>query len=407
MSLSNTAFSQRRILNRFQRAAVILILFTLPSSCSDNDYLTSINGSSTFALVNAYLIDGTGAGAVANSVVIIEGGLIKSVGTGNSLHIPLSVETIDLKGAYILPGLMNTHVHGAYNESNLMEWAKTGVTTVRDLGNFSTSPEQGFAFRNRVADKNEYSRLVAAGPMVTAPGGYGNYPVTSVSDAFYKINQLIDQGADLIKIAIEDNLQGRTWKMLSLDEIRQIVKTAHSRNRRVAAHISNSIHIKTALEGGVDDVDHMTYDYVPDSVIASMVQNNIYWIPTLELWKGVSDRYGNNYITIAKNNLGRFVKAGGKVALGTDFDGYTTPFDLGMPITEIKLMKESGMSLMEIITAGTLNAAYACGMDDKLGSVVPGKIADLLILRSSPLENPEAFLNIKMVIHNGQIIKTY
>jgi imidazolonepropionase-like amidohydrolase len=382
---------------------VLLFLFLVCCECpsptsSNND----IKG--TFAITNGFLIDGSGSYPIPNSIVIIQDGLIQLVGTNSSLDIPSGIEIIDLQGSYILPGLMNTHVHSGYVENNLKVWANSGVTTVRDVGNLSSSPAAGFSARNILLNDNENARLVAAGPLVTTVGGYGNYPVTSPSDAQLKTNGLISAGADLIKIAIEDDLQGRTWPMLSMDEIKMICQTTHNKNKQVAAHISRSKHLDMAIKGGVDDVVHMVIDNLPDSLITFMIQKDIYWVPTLELWAGVSDMFSINWIEIAKSNLQRFVQAGGKVALGTDYDGYVTPFDLGMPITEIKLMQEAGMTPMQIIIAGTQNAARVCNLENELGTIEPGKIADIIIVKDNPLEDLESLLNVQMVIHNGEII---
>ncbi len=383
-----------------------VILFLL-LACNENPGPTSSNNSvkGTFAITNGFLIDGSGSFPIPNSIVIIQDGLIQSVGTNSSLDIPSGVEIIDLQGSYILPGLMNTHVHSGYVGNNLKVWANSGVTTVRDIGNLSSSPAAGFSARNILLIDNKNSRLVAAGPLVTTVGGYGNYPVSSPSDAEQKTNGLIDAGADLIKIAIEDDLQGRTWPMLSMDEIKMICQTTHNKNKQVAAHISRSKHLDMAIKGGVDDVVHMVIDNLPDSLITLMIQKDIYWVPTLELWSGVSDMFSINWIEIAKSNLQRFVQAGGKVALGTDYDGYVTPFDLGMPITEIRLMKEAGMTPMQIIIAGTQNAARVCNLENELGTIEPGKIADIIIVKDNPLEDLESLLNVQMVIHNGEIIR--
>ena len=383
------------------------VLVFLLVVCNENSEPTGSNNNvtGTFAITNGFLIDGSGSNPIPNSVIIIQDGIINSVGTNTSLDIPAGVEIIDLQGSYVLPGIMNTHVHSGYVENNLKVWANSGVTTVRDIGNLNSSPAAGFAARNMLLLDNENARLVAAGPLVTTVGGYGNYSVTSSDDAEQKINGLIDVGAELIKIAIEDNLQGRTWPMLSMDEIEMICQTAHNRNKRVAAHISRSSHLDMAIRGGVDDVDHMVIDNLPDSLITSMIEKNMYWVPTLELWKGVSELYGLHWITTPQNNLRRFVQAGGKVAIGTDFDGYTTPFDLGMPINEMKLMQEAGMTPMQIIIAGTINAASVCDLENELGSIEEGKIADIIIVKDNPLEDLESLLNVQMVIHNGEIIK--
>ncbi len=104
------------------------------------------------------------------------------------------------------------------------------------------------------------------------------------------------------------------------------------------------------------------------------------------------------------NNLRLFVQAGGRVAIGTDFGGYTTPFDLGMPMTEIRLMETAGMAPMQIIVAGTKNAAYVCGMEERLGTIDVGKVADIIVLSDNPLDDLGALEDVRMVIHKGEII---
>jgi imidazolonepropionase-like amidohydrolase len=375
-------------------------------ACSESTTPASIDGgqNTTIALVNCYLIDGTGSDPIANAVIIIQDTQIKSVGTAATLAVPPGARVIDAGGMYILPGFMNTHVHGGYTANNLKEWARSGVTTVRDLGNFSYTPGEAYAMRNTLLKDDHNSRLVAAGPIVTTVGGYGNYPVTSPTDAETKINSLIDAGADLIKIAIEDDLQGRTWPMLSMEEISKIVQTAHDRNVKVSAHVSRARHLEMAMEGGVDDVNHMIIDALPDSLITRMIAVDMYWVPTLELWDGVSDLHNLNWDVIAKDNLRRFVEAGGKVAVGTDYDGYVTSFELGMPMTEIKLMHEAGMTPMQIIVAGTKSASFVCDRDDEQGTIEPGKIADIIIVPGNPLDNLNHLGDARTVIHNGTIV---
>jgi len=138
---------------------------------------------------------------------------------------------------------------------------------------------------------------------------------------------------------------------------------------------------------------------VPDELIQRMVNENVYWVPTLELWKCTGS--GN----IAISNLRRFVDAGGKVALGTDFEGYTCDWDLGMPITEINAMWEAGMTPMQIIVAATKHAAYVCNLEDELGTLEKGKIADLFVVNGNPVEDINALLDVRMVIHEGEIIR--
>jgi len=340
--------------------------------------------------------------------VIVRDTRIVAVGPVGGIPVPDDAEVLDVRGATILPGFINAHVHHGYDASNLRAWAQAGVTTVRDLGTQSRWAERSsgvFEDRDALNADVQNARLVAAGPIVTTVGGYGGYAVTSPEDARAKVDGLIDAGADVIKIAIEDDLQGRRWPMLTQEEMMAIVKTAHARGIRVAAHVSRSEHVRMALEAGVDDVNHMAVDRVSSDLLTRMVVRGMVWVPTLELWEGVSHRHGLSWNLWAASNLRRFVEAGGVVALGTDFDGYSTPFDLGMPFTEIRLMHEAGMTAMQIIQAATRNAAVVCGLDDSLGTIEPGKIADLLVVEGDPLTDLDAVGSVLLVIRDGVVIR--
>ena len=355
-------------------------------------------------LINGLLIDGRSSQPDSNMAVMIRDGIIQTVCQLTEIEIPENARIMDLKGKTILPGFFNTHVHSGYNSVNLKTWAQAGVTTIRDLGRFNASPAQSYSDRNSLLNDINNARLVAAGPMVTTRGGYGNLSVDSPEDARQTVIGLINMGSDLIKIAIEDDLQGRTWPMLSQGEINTIVKTAHERDIPVSAHISRARHLEMAIEAGVDDVAHMIIDDLPDDLITQMIAKDIYWIPTLELWKGVSQMYSLDWDKTAMKNLRRFVMAGGKVALGTDYDGYVCEFDLGMPIREMMWMQEAGMSPMEIIVSGTRHSAHVCHRENELGTIEKDKIADLVIVRENPLDDIRNLTEIEMVIHNGLVI---
>lgn len=339
---------------------------------------------------------------------MIDGERVIAVGTRAQVSIPADTPTIDVQGATLLPGFINAHVHQAYDKETLEAWAQSGVTTVRDLGALPNvdNPPDLFAFRDEVCQDPRYARLVAAGPMITVTDGYGSLPVTSPEHARQTITALLDDGADLIKIMIEDHLGGRVWPMLSAEEITTIVETAHARNVPVTAHVSRSKHLELALETGVDDVAHMIVDELPDDLVARMIENDVYWEPTLELWQCVGTlhyRMKEHFQTI--DNLRTFSQAGGKVALGTDYGGYRCNFDLGMPMTEIDLMLQADMTPMQIIVAATKNAAHVCNLEEQIGTLEPGKIADILVVAGNPLEDIQALTDVQMVVHNGVIIR--
>lgn len=351
-------------------------------------------------LTNGIVIDGTGNQPIHNATVVIRKGAIQSVGVNRPSAS--DAQMIDIEGRTILPGFFNTHVHRAFKAEALRAWAQEGVTTVRDLG-ASLRTDQ-FSKRDRLMQYNRHARLVTAGPMVTTIGGYGTLKVTSPQHAREEVHALARAGADLIKIGIEDRLKFRRHKLISLEEIRAIVETAHACNLRVSAHITRARHLSLAIDGGVDDVAHMIVDDLPKQLIEKMIGQNMFWIPTLELWAGVSQMYDLDWDIRAIENLRRYVTAGGQVAIGTDYAGHGCPFELGMPLKEMKLMQAAGMTLMQLIVAGTRNAAQACGLSEH-GTLEPGKVADILVVDGNPLEDLDALKRTFMVIHNGEKIR--
>jgi imidazolonepropionase-like amidohydrolase len=160
-----------------------------------------------------------------------------------------------------------------------------------------------------------------------------------------------------------------------------------------------------AIDAGVDEIAHMVVEPLDNETIKKMVDRNIYWVPTMELWKNVSDMYGFGWTDTVKENVLKFHEAGGKIALGTDYAGYSCSFDEGFPITEVTLMSEAGLSNMDIIISATKDAAFTCGISDKTGTLEVGKKADILITDGDPLADIKVLGKAKMVIHEGKIIK--
>ncbi len=369
--------------------------------------LAAISGPS-LAIINGMLIDGTGADPIKDAALVIQGERIVAVGPRNSISIPEGTKIIDVQSATILPGFFNAHVHGAYNEEKLAAWAKEGVTTVRDLGAHQWPPSK--ALLDRIEKDNRYARLVSGGIFITPPGGYPiavfggrGKTISTPEEAPQAVNELRDQGAEVIKISMESGqIFEQPIPMLTTEQVKAIVTTAHQRGTRVSAHATVTKDLKRTIDEGIDDVAHMVVDPITDDLINAMIERDMYWVPTIELWKNVGQGQDVNVI----DNLKRYVTAGGKVALGTDFEGYYTPFQLGMPTKEIAWMSEAGMTPMQIIVAATKNAAHVSNIEKDLGTLETGKIADVLIVKGDPLQDLQALSKVQYVIHNGEIIRT-
>lgn len=360
------------------------------------------------ALVNGTLFDGTGAAPVPDGVLLVRDGRIAAAGTKTAVRIPDGARVIDVRGGTILPGIINAHVHGAYVESNLRAWARAGVTTVRDLHTGSNQLTGAFATRDRTLVTPELARVVAAGSILTVPGGYPTsywgtpaINISSAADARVQALGILARGADVLKIALESGIDfGQPgWPMLSREETRAIGQVARENGTLVSVHVEIVEDLARALDYGADDIAHMVTDPLPDDVLVSrIVREDIVWVPTLELW----DVYRRRWPV---TNLRRFVNAGGRVALGTDFDGAPERFQLGMPMREMELMESAGMTRAQVLVAATRNAARVCNRWRTLGTLEAGKVADVLVVRGDPLADLHALAAPALVMRSGVVIR--
>jgi imidazolonepropionase-like amidohydrolase len=368
----------------------------------------------TLSLINGIVIDGTGADAVPNGAVVIQNGRIIAAGPRTQVEIPANTNIIDVKGRTILPGFINAHVHAAYSAQALKAWAKGGVTTVRDLGILGPYTRARFVTRDTLNANPKCARLFAVGSFINVKGGYpiaywGGHAVTITSpeEARRAVNKLIDDGADVIKTAMESGYAfGQSgWPLLSPGEAKALVDTAHARGKPVTAHVTSARDLNRALDAGVDEIAHMVVDELSGQLISRMIETGTRWVPTLELWQGVSRIYPISHGSMAIKNLALFVEAGGEVVLGTDYAGArNVDFDLGMPTHEIEWMEEAGMTPMQIIIAATKNGARSCNMENELGTLEAGKLADVLVVDGNPLADIHALTSTHLILREGKSI---
>jgi imidazolonepropionase-like amidohydrolase len=367
------------------------------------------------SMINGIVIDGTGVDAVPNAAIVIQNGRILAVGPQAQVEIPANANIIDVQGKTILPGFINAHVHAAYSAWMLKAWAKGGVTAVRDLGAFGTYSRPNFVTRDTLNANPKCARLFAVGSFINAEGGYpmaylGGHvvSVTSPKEARQAVNKLIDDGADVIKTAMESGYAfGQSgWPLLSVEEAKALVDTAHERGKPVTAHVTSARDLNRALDAGVDEIAHMVVDELSEQLISRMIESGTRWVPTLELWQGVSRIYPVSYGSMAIKNLALFVEAGGEVALGTDYAGArNVNFHLGMPIHEIEWMQEAGMTPLQIIVAATKNGARSCNMENELGTLEAGKQADVLVVDGDPLADIHALTSAHLILREGKSIQ--
>lgn len=254
-----------------------------------------------FALVGGSLIDGTGAGPVRDSVVLVRGDRIERVGTTTTLPVPAGYEQISTEGLTVLPGLWDLHVHLMYaGHPDARYWFNTytpqferviipasaeqmlmaGVTAVRDL---AAPPGPILAVKKRIANGEiPGPTLYVAGPAITkggAPTAVQTWNVSGGDEAKAKTAQLIDAGVDWIKVI--------NAEQLTAEEMKAIVDEAHARGRKVASHAFSEAEIRRGLIAGVDDFQHVrtqTPEYPAD--IVALIRERVatgpplYWTVT-------------------------------------------------------------------------------------------------------------------------------
>ena len=366
----------------------------------------------TRAFTGFTLIDGTGGGVVANATIVVQNGRVAAVGPASRVNIPAGAERISFAGKTVIPGLINAHGHVNDAVRDLRTYAAYGVTTVVSLGG-----EQAPVFQAR-AEQNtpglDRTRVYVSGPVLT--------PRTP-DEARQQVAAVAAQQVDFVKIRVDDNL-GTTQKMPP-DVYRAVIDEAHRRGLRVAVHLFYLADAKDLVSAGADLIAHSIRDAEVDGeLIAAVKKAGICVSPTLMrevstfIYQDTPDFFADPFflahanpewvaslkdptrqqevraspasaryrtaLEVAKKNLKRLVDAGVPIAMGTDtgpmgrFQGY---FEL----MELELMVDAGLTTRQVLAAATGDAARCMKLDRDLGTLVPGKWADFVVLDADPL----------------------
>ncbi|NKF52482.1 amidohydrolase family protein [Shewanella sp. WXL01] len=442
-----------RQFNRLKTTSILVAAATLSFNYAvASTSLASHNDGKGATVIHAgTLLAEPGKKPLSNYTVVIESGEIKAVEQGfvTPNKYGDNAQLIDLKDSFVMPGLMDMHVHlqmelGPHNTEEIVKlsdadvamqsvaYAKktlqSGFTTVRDL---LSKPEQMYALRDGV-EKGwiEGPRIIAAAG-IAITGGHldvdGMAPdllalksSKTICDGPYECRKAtrlaIKYGADAIKVAstggvLSDTNTG-TGQQMTNNELKEIVDTAHALGRKVASHAHATAGINAALRAGVDSIEHGSY--ADKTSIKLFKKNGAYLVPTLLAGATVVDMATNSSfmsapikakaIRVGKDmldNFNRSYKAGVKIAFGTD-SGVSRH---GTNAQEAVLMHKAGMPAAEILKSATVNGADLIGMSDKLGTIEVGKYADIIALDNSPLEDISELLDVDFVMKAGKVYK--
>ena len=409
----------------------------------------------SYTLITApVIVDGVSLDPILNGAVLIQDGKILSVGEASKISTPEGsvVEKIEYPNATILPGLIDSHVHligvgdGRTGDDlvalpdgvlaiqaarNARKHLHSGVTTVRDCGARNT-----ITFDLRQAIENGFTpgpRLVLSGRPIAIVGGHLSYfgqPATGVVECQESVRQLVKEGADFIKITATGGSTKTSSPLLpsfNLDELQAIVNEAHKFQLHVAAHCTSTEGIRRAFVAGVDTIIHaMFFDpygkvFYDQELVDQIAEKGVFvnhnLAQTLELVEkmeilkkdfGLSAeeeielenvKYFNSLREVWFENM----KSSG-VTLVAGSDSAWSYYPMGEFYKEIIAHSDYGMTAMEAIISGTLDAAKSCCVDDIVGSLEQGKNADLVVIDGNPLEDIKLLANVLDVFKDGLLV---
>jgi imidazolonepropionase-like amidohydrolase len=397
------------------------------------------------------LIAVPGQAPLGASTIVVDNGRIVEVRPGIA-QAPAGAATVDLKAKTVLPGLIDSHVHLSSDrggEQALLAWTRddpplhafeaqmngmktlrAGFTTVRNLGD-----DEGLTLGLREAIKRGWvqgPRIVDAASSISTTGGHmdgrgalnedliAHLPqpenlCDSVESCRRVVRRQIDRGADVIKFATTGGVNSGTGLGTRMfdDEARALVQTAHAYGRKVAVHAHGADGIKLALRAGADSIEHGTV--MDEETIRLFKQSGAYYVPTLSTVNGYLERLAkdpNAYtgavrqqiewrIGITGKSLLKAYPAGVKIAYGTDA-GVSKH---GRNADEFELLVKYGMPPVEALKAATVNAADLLGLASEVGTIEPGKSADIIAVAGDPLADVKVLKKVDFVMARGEVVK--
>jgi len=399
------------------------------------------------------LLDQPGRAPRENATIVVRGKKIVEVKDG-FIDVGKGGNVIDLRDHFVLPGLIDMHVHllgisgdpmrarlsrANQDDAEDLIWGvanarttlQAGFTTVRDLGSNSRSIQalyQGIE-RGDVSGPT----IIAAGSMLSVTGGHADY-TNGLREAYaegYKLRQIntcdgpadcsravrqqVALGAKVIKFAatggVLSNVSGGLGRAMTLDEMRAIVETARLLGRKVAAHSHAAGGTRVALELGVDTIEHASF--MDKELAQELANSDVYLVPTMLAFLTTVEQAQSGQLpgsillkaeAAAQMALGSHklaIAEGVKIAFGTD-SGVSRH---GENAREFSLMIEAGMTPQKVLQSATTSAAQALGLEKEIGAIKPNMTADIIAVKGNPLKDVARLQNVDFVMRHGTVHK--
>jgi imidazolonepropionase-like amidohydrolase len=417
---------------------IVMMMLTLASTLSAQEKIIAIHAGK--------LIDGKSDAALSGVTILVKGNRIVEV--GKNVKIPAGAQTIDLRNATVLPGLIDAHTHillqgditsAEYEEQIYKESIPyrtiravaavrtalmNGITSMRDVeteGAMYADVDVKKAINNGVipGPRLWVSTRAMAPTGAYGPSGYSwelNLPkgvqiVDGPDNCRQAVREQIANGADWIKIYCDRRYYIDKDGGLSSqpnwtpEEIKAIVDETHRLGKKVAAHAIGRNGIKMALDSGCDSIEHG--DGFDDALIAQAARQGTFWCPTMLVTEYVAPgraaagaEIWTKMLPMLRAAVGKAAKAGVKIAMGTDAGGF--PWTMNQA-GELKLMVNAGMSPMQALKAATTVAADLLDQEANLGSLEAGKFADIIAVPGDPLQDIAVMEKVSFVMKDGKV----
>ncbi|MFA5890690.1 MAG: amidohydrolase family protein [Actinomycetota bacterium] len=384
---------------------------------------------------NVRLHVGSGGGLIEDALFIADGERVLYAGPAAHVAAPAGSTVIDAAGRFLIPGLIDCHVHLCFDgspdfegfargltpavaadlcRSNALRALEAGITTVRDLGGVGTSVLDAAEAQRRGAIDG--ARIVTAGEVLTVPGGHAYYighEVSSTDEILGAIRSLHNAGARIVKLMATGGVLtegiGAQQSAFSPEQLAAAVTEARARGMRVAAHAIGAEGIEAAARAGVDSIEHGCF--LSDEAIANMIATPTWLVPTLSAPDRISHggsgvpEYARaksaEVLVVHRGSFARAVAAGVRIAAGTDAG---TPYNFhGGLAAELRLMHDAGLPLERALQSATREAAQLLGLGE-IGTLEAGNIADCVLLEDDPVENVAAYSKVAAVVQSGRLV---